>query len=113
MDIREILAALSPEDRAMYTKHRNDMRRNYMIAHNQTIGMENWNNFDDQFLDYIDITLALLYDRAGRLMATKDICGDDKSKIEQDIDNIESNLKKINVATKHDGWSNGNGSMKQ
>lgn len=106
-DIREILAALSPEDRATYVQHRNEMRKRYMIAHNQTIGTERWDNFDDQFLDYIDITLALLYDRAGRLMATKDIIGDDKTKIEQDIDSIETNLKKINVATRNDGWSNG------
>lgn len=107
MDIREVLNALSPEDRAMYTKHRNDMRRNYMIAHNQTIGMDNWNNFDDQFLDYIDITLALLYDRAGRLVATKEIIGNDKEKIEQSIDKIESNLKKISTAANHNGWTNG------
>ena len=112
-DIREILAALSDEDRAMYTQHRNEMRRSYLLAHNQTIGMDKWDNFDDQFLDYIDITLAMLYDRAGRLMATKDIFGDDKTKIEKDIDVIESNLKKINVATKNDGWSNGAVGSKQ
>ena len=106
-DIREILAALSDEDRAMYTQHRNEMRRSYLLAHNETMGMDKWDSFDDQFLDYIDITLALLYDRSGKLMATKDILGDDKPKIEKDIDTIESNLKKINTATKHDGWSNG------
>lgn len=106
-DIREILAALSDEDRATYTQQRNEMRRIYMVAHNRTIGTEKWDSFDDQFLDYIDITLALLYDRSGRLMAEKNIFGDDKTKIEKDIDTIETNLKKINVATKHDGWSNG------
>lgn len=106
-DIREILAALSDEDRALYTEHRNEMRRRYMIAHNQTIGLPAWNATDDQFLDYMDIMLALLYDRAGRLMTTKDIIGDDKSKFEQAIDTIDSNLQKINHATKHDGWSNG------
>lgn len=108
MDIREVLNALSPEDRAMYIKHRNDMRRNYLLAHNQTIGMDNWNNFDDQFLDYVDITLALLYDRAGRLVATKEIIGDEKAKIESDIAVLENNLKKINTVTNHNnGWSNG------
>jgi len=106
-DIREILAALSEEDRAMYTQHRNEMRRSYLLAHNQTIGMDKWNEFDDQFLDYIDITLALLYDRAGRLVASKELIGGDKTKIENDIDTIETNLKKINTATKSDGWSNG------
>lgn len=106
-DIREILAALSDEDRALYTEHRNKMRQRYMIAHNQTVGTDKWSAVDDQFLDYMDIMLALLYDRAGRLMTTKDIIGDDKTKFEHDIDTIESNLKKITVATKHDGWSNG------
>lgn len=106
-DIREILAALSDDDRAMYTQHRNEMRRSYLIAHNQTVGMDKWTETDDQFLDYIDIMLALLYDRAGRLTATKDILGDDKSKLEKDIDAVEDNLKKINTATKHDGWTNG------
>lgn len=106
-DIREILAALSDEDRAMYTQHRNEMRRSYLIAHNQTVGMDKWDSTDDQFLDYIDIMLAVLFDRAGRLMAVKDIVGSDKSDIEKDIDAVEQNLKKISVAAKHDGWSNG------
>lgn len=106
-DIREILAALSDEDKALYTEHRNKMRQRYMLAHNQTIGTEKWSTTDDQFLDYIDIMLALLYDRAGKLVATKELIGDDKTKFEQDIDSIDDNLRKINVATKNDGWSNG------
>lgn len=106
-DIREILAALSDDDRAMYTQRRNEMRRVYLLAHNETIGTEKWAANDDQFLDYIDIMLALLYDRAGKLMTTKDIIGDDKSKFEEAVDIVESNLKKINVAAKNDGWSNG------
>lgn len=80
-DIREILAAISDDDRAMYTQHRTEMRRSYMVAHNQTVGMDKWTETDDQFLDYIDIMLAVLYDRAGRLMTTKDILGDDKRRI--------------------------------
>ena len=108
-DIREILAALSDDDKAMYTQHRNEMRRSYMVAHNETVGMDKWAETDDQFLDYIDIMLAVLYDRAGRLMATKEILGDDKSKIEKDIDAVEDNLKKINVTTENKGWANGAG----
>lgn len=106
-DIREILAALSDDDRAMYTQHRNEMRRSYMVAHNETVGMDKWAENDDQFLDYIDIMLALLYDRSGRLNATKEILGDDKSKIEKDFDAVEDNLKKINNTTKSNGWTNG------
>lgn len=110
-DIREILAALSHEDRAMYTQHRNEMRRSYLLAHNETIGMDKWADVDDRFLDYIDISLALLYDRSGRLAATKDILGDDKEAIEAKIENEENNLKKIDKATSANlpvsGWSNG------
>lgn len=109
-DIREILNALSVEDRAMYTQHRNEMRRSYLMAHNETIGMEKWGNEDDRLLDYIDISLALLYDRAGRLVASKEIIGEDKEKIETAIDSADANLKKIDNATNklaNVGWGNG------
>lgn len=108
-DIREILAALSPEDRAVYTQHRNEMRRSYLLAHTETIGMDKWSEADDRFLDYIDISLALLYDRAGKLNSPKDIIGGDQSVIEEKINAVESNLNKIAaVAKKGDGWqSNG------
>lgn len=107
-DIREILAALSDEDRAMYTQHRNEMRRSYLIAHTETIGLDKWAAEDDRFLDYIDISLALLYDRSGRLTAPKDIIGEDNVAIEQKIDAVEMNLAKISAAAKkQDGWSNG------
>lgn len=103
-DIREILAALSPEDRATYTQRRNEMRRSYLSAHNETMGMENWAANDDQFLDYIDIMLALLYDRAGRLVSEKTIVGNDKEEIESRIDAAETNLKKIDKTANGTGW---------
>jgi len=111
-DIREILAALSPEDRAIYTQHRNEIRRSYLVAHTETMGMEKWAEADDMFLDYVDITLALLYDRAGRMMATKDLVGDDKATIEAKINTADENLKKVDVAVSSikgnaGGWSNG------
>ena len=103
-DIREILAALSAEDRAMYTQHRNEMRRTFLTAHNETMGMQSWAEEDDRFLDYIDITLALLYDRAGRLVAAKSVVGDDKTTIERKIDSAETNLKKIDKTANGTGW---------
>jgi len=109
-DIREILNALSPDDRAMYTQHRNEMRRSYLIAHTETIGMEKWTSDDDRLLDYVDISLALLYDRAGRLIASKELIGNDKEKIETAIDSADANLKKIDKAINarvNDGWGNG------
>ncbi len=109
-DIREILAALSEEDRAVYTQHRNTMRRAYLTAHNETLGMDQWSEHDDRLLDYVDIMLALLYDRAGKLVATKELFGKDKEDIEQKIDSEESNLNKIDKAAAKMpsvGWSNG------
>lgn len=110
-DIREILNALSPEDRAMYTQHRNEMRRSYLLAHTETIGMDKWASEDDRLLDYIDISLALLYDRAGRLIASKELVGEDKSRIEKSIDTADENLRKVDTAVKamisNNGWGNG------
>ena len=99
-DIREILTALSNEDRAMYTQHRNEMRRSYLLAHTETIGMDKWAAEDDRLLDYIDISLALLYDRAGRLIASKELVGEDKVKIEMAIDTADENLRKVDKAVK-------------
>ncbi len=79
MDIREILAALSPDDRALWSEHRTAMRRSFLTAHNHTVGIANWTDKDDAFADLIDIQLALLFDRAGRFEATKDIIGSDKA----------------------------------
>ena len=110
-DIREILTALSNEDRAMYTQHRNEMRRSYLLAHTETIGMDKWAAEDDRLLDYIDIIIALLYDRAGRLIASKELVGEDKSKIEMAIDTADENLRKVDKAVKamvtNSGWGNG------
>ena len=108
-DIREILNALSPEDRAMYTQHRNEMRRSYLLAHTETIGMDKWASEDDRLLDYIDISLALLYDRAGRLIASKELVGEDKAKIEASIDTADENLRKVDkaiakMAAANGGW---------
>ncbi len=99
-DIREILNALSTDDRAMYTQHRNEMRRSYLLAHNETIGMDKWDSQDDRLLDYIDISLALLYDRSGRLVASKELIGSDKEIIEKHIDTADANLKKIDAHNK-------------
>ena len=69
-----------------------------MLAHTETIGMDKWASEDDRLLDYVDISLALLYDRAGRLISSKELIGEDKEKIEAAIDSADSNLKKIDRA---------------
>ena len=91
-DIREILNALSIDDRALWSEQRTIMRRSYLNAYNETVGMANWSHEDDAFLDLIDIRLALLFDRAGRLNAVKEIIGNG-DKIEEDLKASEDKMK--------------------
>ncbi|SRR6266496_3062371 len=91
-DIREILAALDIDDRALWTEMRTIMRRSYLNAHNETVGIGNWSAEDDAFTDLIDIRLALLFDRAGRLQSTKEIIGNG-DKIESDLKASEDRMK--------------------
>lgn len=84
-DIREILNALDVDDRALWSEHRTTMRRAFLTAHNATVGIGNWSANDDAFADLIDIQLALLFDRAGRMdTGGKDIIGNGK-KIEEAV----------------------------
>lgn len=102
MDIREILLALSPDDRALWSEYRTAMRRSFLTAHNMTVGIGNWSDKDDAFTDLIDIQLALLFDRAGRFEATKDIIGLEKGEaIAADIGSQKINLNKVDAAS---GW---------
>lgn len=105
MDIREILAAIAPEDRKLWSDHRTTMRRAYLNAHNQTMGVEKWEAADDAFLDLIDIKLAVLFDRSGKFQATRDIIGvSDAEKIEKDIDEkklIVTEIKYMNDKSKN------------
>lgn len=64
-DIREVLKGLSPDDRAMYMEARNIMRRAYLAAHAKVLPIDKFEIEDDQFLDLIDIKLAILFDRGG------------------------------------------------
>lgn len=105
MDIREILAALSPDDRALWSEHRTAMRRSFLTAHNMTVGIGNWSANDDAFADLIDIQLALLFDRAGRLEASKDIIGAQKAEtIVANIQDQASNLRQYVKIDAASGW---------
>lgn len=91
-DIREILNALDVDDRALWSEHRTIMRRSFLNAHNETVGIDKWTFEDDAFMDLIDIRLALLFDRAGRLQSTTDIVGDG-AEIEADLLSKEDIVK--------------------
>lgn len=86
-DVRDIVARLEPEDRAVWNEHRTYLRKCYLSAVNSTIGVDKFEQQDDSFLDLIDIRLALLFDRAGMLpTGLETITGKDESeKIEYEI----------------------------
>lgn len=76
-DTRQILAAMSVDDRALYIQCRTDMRRAFLTAHNNTVGIDKWEDQDDSLFDLLDIRIALLFDRSGRINAATDIIGAD------------------------------------
>ena len=98
LDVREILKALDPQDRMLWSQHRVEMRRSYLNAHNTTVGVVKWETQDDALLDLIDIRLALLFDRAGRLDSVKEVANSgDSDAIEEQlhrtVEKIKDNIK--------------------
>lgn len=71
MDIRSLYESLSPEDRTVYQKIRTDIRKVYLNAHTNIIGMDHWEAQDDAFLDLLDIKIAVIFDRAGAIEGIK------------------------------------------
>ena len=107
LDMREILKALSPEDKALWCQHRTEMRKSYLHAHNMTLGIERWEHIDDAFMDLVDIRLAQLFDRSGKLQATKELIGKEDKKIEEEIVNQkeEAKAEQTAVIDKVTGWA--------
>lgn len=101
-DIREILNALSPDDRALWSEHRTIMRRSFFTAHNATVGIGNWSDKDDAFADLIDIKLALLFDRAGRFESIKDVVGNGDKIVNAIM--ADADQSKATKLMKSEGW---------
>ena len=95
MDIREVLKALDEKDRCLWSECRTAMRKVYLTAHNKVLGLADYEAQDDAFMDLIDIKLALLFDRGGRVNTSKTITGDDADKIEKDLLDKDFELGKI------------------
>lgn len=115
-DIRQIINALDPQDRVMWSKMRTDMRRGYLNAHNSTVGINQWDNNDDAFLDLIDIKLALLFDRSGKMESTTAVVEKkDADYIEQDIIKHAESVTKVLEAARtmppSNGWDTGIGKV--
>jgi ABC-type lipopolysaccharide export system ATPase subunit len=81
---------MSDQDKHLYNQHRVEMRRSYLTAHSTVLGVVQWDHGDDMFMDYIDITLACLFDRAHRInepIAGKQVVPvEDLAKIEEKLD---------------------------
>ena len=70
------------------------MRKVYIAAHNKVIGVADWSHIDDAFLDMIDIQLAQLFDRSGRLNSTKTIVNnEDAEKIKAEMLKRDNEVK--------------------
>ena len=70
-DIRDILNALSDQDKHLYSHLRTVMRSEYLNAIHETVNIRSYTKDDDAFLDLIDIKIATLFDRAGKFNAAK------------------------------------------
>lgn len=102
-DIREILKALDNDDKAKWLHYRSELRRSYLVAHNEVLGLTEWTHDDDAMLDLIDIKLALLFDKAGRFHATKETgMKAEVETIEQTISEASKSLKQQAEVAK--GW---------
>jgi len=102
-DVRDVVARLAPEDRAVWQEHRTCMRKCYLSALAATVKIDGFEQQDDSFLDLIDIRLALLFDRAGWLpTGLEKIEGKEEAKaIEGDIIKAEDSMKNGKVALKN------------
>ncbi len=95
MDIRQLYKSLSIEDRTIYQSIRTDMRKVYLNAHTNIAGMDKWCSDDDYFLDLLDIKIAGLFDRVGRVegaIIDKDEKKAMENKLEQHGNTIQSKM---------------------
>lgn len=89
------------------------MRRSYLAAHVNTVGVVKWDMHDDAFLDLMDIKLALLFDRAGRFETVKEIIGNDAERIEADIAKATIDIKADGPITVVPDAANSNAKLTQ
>jgi|SRR6185312_3585316 len=104
MDIRKLLDALAPEDKEVWQRCRTDMRKAYINAHNTIHGVERWELEDDAFLDLIDIKIATLFDRNGKLATVERIIPSAQN-IEDEIKKAVSSVdKKLETVMPSSAW---------
>lgn len=104
-DIREVLKGLSPDDRAAYMQARNTMRRAYLAAHAAVLPIDKFEIEDDQFLDLIDIKLAILFDRAGVFDHSNGSVDVEQEKdIQSAVESAATRMMKATQLTQQQAW---------
>lgn len=104
-DIRDVLKGLSPDDRAAYMQARNTMRRAYLAAHAAVLPIDKFEIEDDQFLDLIDIKLAILFDRAGVFNHAEGSVDVEQVKdIQSAVESAATRMMKATQLNQTNGW---------
>lgn len=108
-DIRDVLKGLDPDSRAVYTEVRTQMRRAYLYAHSKALPIELYNQEDDNFLDMIDIKIAMLFDRAGVFNHVEGKLNTDIAKeVEQTLHAASDSLATRMMKQNGSAWPKGN-----
>lgn len=93
-DIRDVLNALEEKDAHLYRHVRTIMRSDYLNSVHEILGIRNYNQEDDAFLDLIDIKLAILFERAGKFNNAKGTIDEEAANmIEQQIVEAAAGIK--------------------
>lgn len=66
MDIRDVIKGLSASDIDLFADTRRKLRSVYINALSSVVGVGEWSQSDDMFLDAMDIKVIQLFERAGR-----------------------------------------------
>lgn len=113
MDILNTLANMRDNEQRLFLKNRTSIRKAYFIALQSTVGMVNYNETDDTFLDALDIKMEMLAARAG--MATLD---NDNLHVEENASDVfalvtrpaakseSSNITAMNAMPAGPNWGN-------
>lgn len=64
-DIRDVISRLNDQDKQKFLEIRNSLRKAYLSAVINTVGIEGYTHDDCTFMDAIDIKVEMLMTRAG------------------------------------------------
>lgn len=71
MDIRDVIKGLALADVDVFAETRRRLRSEYINVLSTIVGVKEWSQSDDMFLDAMDIKVIQLFERAGRYNPSK------------------------------------------